>query len=193
MPRHNGLEAWRRIAEPINEDKILILKDLLPAVTNPRPATSLDDLSTALEAWDTNLRLFSAAGGVPPSSEQKRLSFVAMLPPDVSAHVTMHLELPQYATYGALKAFALKYVKVMQGISAARKRTRPAHVVEEVCEGEPEDSAAEEDDLRQRLNETEDPAEQIEILAFMRARGTCRAWSGRPLSTSSRWPWPRSS
>ena len=80
VPRHNGLEAWRRIAEPINEDKILILKDLLPAVTNPRPATSLDDLSTALEAWDTNLRLFSAAGGVPPSSEQKRLSFVAMSP-----------------------------------------------------------------------------------------------------------------
>ena len=46
-----------------------------------------------------------------------------MLPPDVSAHVTMHMELPQYATYGALKAFALKYVKVMQGISATRKRT----------------------------------------------------------------------
>ena len=38
VPRHNGLEAWRRIAEPINEDKILILKDFLPAVTNPRPA-----------------------------------------------------------------------------------------------------------------------------------------------------------
>ncbi len=142
VPRHNGLEVWRRIAEPINADKILILKDLLPAVTNPRPAASLDDLTVALEAWDTNLRLFSAAGGVPPSSEQKRLSFVAMLPPDVSAHVTMHRELPQYATYSALKGFALKYVKVMQGISAARKRTRPAHVVEELWEGETEEGSA---------------------------------------------------
>ena len=73
----------------------------------------------------------------------------------------MHLELPQYSTYGALKAFALKYVKVMQGISAARKRTRPAHVVEEIWEGETEDSAAEEEDLPQRLNESDDPAEQI--------------------------------
>ena len=97
-----------------------------------------------------------------------------MLPPDVSAHVTMHMELPQYGTYGALKAFALKYVKVMQGISAARKRTRPAHVVEErleqreLWEGETEESsAAEEEDLRQRLNESDDPAEQIEILAVM--------------------------
>ena len=89
-----------------------------------------------------------------------------------------HLELPQYSTYSALKAFALKYVKVMQGISAARKRTRPAHVVEEIWEGETEDSAAEEDDLRQRLNETEDPAEQIEILAFMRARGMSPAGRG---------------
>ena len=79
VPRHNGLEVWRRIAEPINEDKILILKDLLPAVTNPRPATSLDDLTVALEAWDTNLRLFSAAGGTVPSADQKRLSFRTQL------------------------------------------------------------------------------------------------------------------
>ena len=86
----------------------------------------------------------------------------------------MHMELPQYATYSSLKTFALKYVKVMQGISAARKRTRPAHVVEEREFGEAEvyeGSAAEEDELRQRLNDTEDVAEQIEILAFMRARG----------------------
>jgi hypothetical protein len=151
VPRHNGLEAWRRIAEPINEDKILILKDLLPAVTNPRPATSLDELSVALEAWDTNLRLFSAAGGALPGPDQKRLSFIAMMPPDVSAHVSMHMELPQYATYSSLKTFALKYVKVMQGISAARRRTRPARVVEEREFGEAEvyeGSAAEEDELR---------------------------------------------
>ena len=74
VPRHNGLEAWRRIAEPINEDKILILKDFLPAVTNPRPATSLDDLSVPLEAWDANLRLIASAGGVIPSRDQTRLS-----------------------------------------------------------------------------------------------------------------------
>ena len=40
-PRHNGFEAWRRVAEPINDDKIIILRELLPAVTNPSPAKSV--------------------------------------------------------------------------------------------------------------------------------------------------------
>ena len=63
VQRHNGLEAWRRIAEPINEDKILILQDLLPAVTNPRAASDMAGYAQALEDWETNLRLFTAAGG----------------------------------------------------------------------------------------------------------------------------------
>ena len=54
-PRHNGVEAWRRVAEPINDDKIIILRELLRAVTNLRPAKSIDSLSVALEAWNTNL------------------------------------------------------------------------------------------------------------------------------------------
>ena len=34
VERHNGLEAWRRIAEPVNDDKALVLQDLLAPVTN---------------------------------------------------------------------------------------------------------------------------------------------------------------
>ena len=96
----------------------------------------------------------------------------------------MHMELPQYSTYISLKTFASKYVKVMQGISAARKRTRPAHVVEEAAqrelwEGETlESSAAEEAELSHGLMDSEDPAEQIEILASMRARGFTPAGRG---------------
>ena len=48
MPRHHGLEAWRRIAEPVNEDKALLRKDLLPLVTNPKAATDINDLNAAL-------------------------------------------------------------------------------------------------------------------------------------------------
>ena len=59
VQRH-GLEAWRRIAEPINEDKILILQDLLPAVTNPRAASDIAGYAQALEDWETNLRLFAS-------------------------------------------------------------------------------------------------------------------------------------
>ena len=50
VPTHNGFEAWRRVVEPVIEDKALIRKDLLPLVTNPKPASSMDDLSAALEA-----------------------------------------------------------------------------------------------------------------------------------------------
>ena len=75
------------------------MKDLFLGFTNPRPATSLDDLSVVLEAWDTNLRLFAAAGGVITSPDQKFVFVHCQLPPDISAYVTMHMELPQYSAY----------------------------------------------------------------------------------------------
>ena len=62
-PHHNGFKAWRRVAEPINDDKVLILKEHLPAVTIPSPAKCIEDLTTALDAWDTSLGLFTTAGG----------------------------------------------------------------------------------------------------------------------------------
>ena len=45
VPRHNGFEAWRRMAEPINEDEPMLRQALLPLVTNPRHATSVDDVT----------------------------------------------------------------------------------------------------------------------------------------------------
>ena len=49
VARHNGFEVWRRVVEPVNEDKALLRKDLLPLVTSPKAASSMDDLTTALE------------------------------------------------------------------------------------------------------------------------------------------------
>ena len=42
VQRHNGLEAWRKLAEPINEDKMMAQKELLASVTNPRPANWME-------------------------------------------------------------------------------------------------------------------------------------------------------
>ena len=66
VDRHNGLEAWRRIAEPVNDDKALILQELLAPVTNPRGASTLEGFSSALEFWDTKVHLFKASGGKEP-------------------------------------------------------------------------------------------------------------------------------
>ena len=61
VQRHNGLEAWRRIAEPINEDKTHVRRDLLSIVANPKGATSMDGIEAAVETWNTNIRLFAAS------------------------------------------------------------------------------------------------------------------------------------
>ena len=66
VDRHNGLVAWRRVAEPINDDKALILQELLAPVPNPKGAANLEGLAPALEIGDTNIRLFKAAGDREP-------------------------------------------------------------------------------------------------------------------------------
>ena len=49
VQRHNGIEAWRRLAEPINEDKAMVRRDLLAAVTNPKGASSIEKIELAIE------------------------------------------------------------------------------------------------------------------------------------------------
>ena len=57
VERHNGLEAWRVMAEPIKKDKTLMRKELLTLVDNPAAAKTIDDLDARLRDWSTNLRL----------------------------------------------------------------------------------------------------------------------------------------
>ena len=77
----------------------------------------MDSISTALEYWDTNQRLYKAAGGDEITEAQKRLTFIQMLPRDVCAYVTMHIDLPEYTKFAHLKKFALKYVKVISSLN----------------------------------------------------------------------------
>ena len=58
VPRHNGLEVWRRVATPINEDKAMVRRQLLSIVTNPKPASGIEGIESAIEDWDTNSRLY---------------------------------------------------------------------------------------------------------------------------------------
>ena len=61
VPRHNGLEAWRQLSEPVIEDKELLQKDLLPVVTNPKGASNMEGVVQAVLDWDTNIRLCKKA------------------------------------------------------------------------------------------------------------------------------------
>ena len=84
VARHNGVEASRQIAMPINEDQILILQELLPLITNPKPAHDIHHYDDAVRDWNTNLRLFKEAGGQRPAGDAERLPFTKLLPPDVA-------------------------------------------------------------------------------------------------------------
>ena len=75
-------------------------------MTNPRGASNLEGFASALEVWDTNIRLSKAAGGQEPEGDAKRIAFVKLLPPDVRAHVTLHQDMPMYQGFTELKRFA---------------------------------------------------------------------------------------
>ena len=81
VPRLNGLEAWRRIAEPVNDDKLLLQKELLTRVTNPKLAASSEGIEKAFQDWDTSIRLFSKAGGTEPDDALRRMTLL-QTPPD---------------------------------------------------------------------------------------------------------------
>ena len=132
VPRHNGLEAWRQLAEPIIEDKELLQKDLLVSVTNPKGASNMEGVEQAVLDWDTNIRLFKKAGGIEPSDYHKRITFIRMLPVEVGVYVSMHWELAEYNTYTKLKAFVFKYIKTLRNLR--RPTARAAHLVESAAE-----------------------------------------------------------
>ena len=81
-----------------------------------------------MQDWDANIRLFLKAGGSPPPDSQKRITFIRMLPVEVGAYVSMHWELPEYASFSALKKFAFKYVKVLRNLK--KSSARPAHLID---------------------------------------------------------------
>ena len=98
------------MAEPINEDKSLMRKDLLPLVNNPKCASNVEDVEAKLEDWNTNIRLMVENGGEMPSDETRRMAFVEMLPPDLMSHVMMNIDLPGFETFNKVKKYTLRYI-----------------------------------------------------------------------------------
>ena len=96
---------------------------------HPKSAQNMDKVEEAITDWDTNIRLFMKAGGNKLDDSTRRLALTEMLPIDIASYITMHLELPEYATYESLKRFVLKYVKVQRNLRRAGHK--PAHILDE--------------------------------------------------------------
>ena len=98
VPRQDGFEAWRKLAGPINEDKMLIRKDLLWSFNQSRHCASVGDSEGALAQWATDRSLFSDAGGVLPALDLERLALIEMLPADMNTYITMRIDLLVYTS-----------------------------------------------------------------------------------------------
>ena len=98
--------------------------------------------------------MFLEADGSEPSDEQKRLTFIQMLPGDIATYVSMHMELEEYRTFTSLKRFALKYVKVVQNL---KRKPAPTHALyDRVME---QQSRAYDQDEQQQLEEQQQQEE----------------------------------
>ena len=69
VERHTGLQAWRVFAEPINEDKAIMRKHLLPLVNNPIAGKALNEVEDRLRDWNTNcilivMYVFNSGGSI---------------------------------------------------------------------------------------------------------------------------------
>ena len=89
-------------------------------------AASVEGLEKALEDLEITHRLFTEADGKLPEPDIIRLSFVGMLPHEVSTYVSLHLDMQEYKSLGKLNKFVLKYAKPLM----SRKSRRPVYLVE---------------------------------------------------------------
>ena len=168
VERHNGLEAWRVMSEPINEEKSLARKDLLPLINNPKGAATIDDLEPKLLEWNTNIRKMIENGGNAPDDATRRAAFLEMLPAELNTHATMKLDEPEFATFGQVKAWATKYVKVLQ---KQKRRTKGGlHVVDRGADERGQDEEEEWHSAEEgQMNDDDDwAAQQAEVLATLR-------------------------
>ena len=89
----------------------------------PKGGFWLAGFAEALKLWETNIRLFTAAGGKAPEGDAQRIAFIKLLPPSVAAHVTLYSD--GFPDYAPLKRFALRYIKINMGLEAQRASSRP--------------------------------------------------------------------
>ena len=89
----------------------------------------MEKVEDAVRDWRTTLRLFKKAGGDEPSDYHKRVTLIRMLPMEISTHVTLHWELPDYNSYEKLEKYVFHYIKTITNLKKTSTSIRAAHLV----------------------------------------------------------------
>ncbi len=76
----NGLEVWRRITEDFTKKTEAEQLNLEDAVVSPAVVTKPQDVSAALERWDTAYKAYTDAGGEPLTEKKKMGAILRLLP-----------------------------------------------------------------------------------------------------------------
>ena len=145
--------------------------------------------------------LLKEVGGTCPTGDAPRLAFTKLLPPDVAAHVTLHMDFPQCQRFEELRTFTDKYVKVMTALDRQRKGVRsqaPVRLIDNLnSDGEFDGLAiddAESDDNSDFVYpaigglDVEQRVCSVSLYECERLHSS-RAWRRRPVSTTAWRTW----
>ena len=137
----NGLDAWRRIVDPLGPRSEERLFKMHKDIISPKVSQSLTTILHDLEDWESDLKEYYRCGGDILAERTKMMTVRGMLPGDTPSSV--HLALRGVSNYEAFKRelrITLQFLNDHGGMNA---RGRSAHVIREEqaaaseSEGEP--------------------------------------------------------
>ena len=80
VPISNGLDAWRRIMNKVNDKSPARKDELLTLINSPGKATKCEDVDKLFESWDTNTRIYRELGGEEVSNDSKKHIMKKIIP-----------------------------------------------------------------------------------------------------------------
>ena len=128
-PAGNGLDAWRRIVDPLGPRREERLFKMHKDIINPSPSQSLSAILHDIEDWENDLKEYYRCGGDVLAERTKMMTVRGMLPADTPSSV--HLALRGVGNYEAFKRELRITLQFLSDHGGTHARGRSAHVLHE--------------------------------------------------------------
>ena len=165
----NGAELWRQLVQPTNSKSLIRRNFLGDKCRGPKSAPSFGGVMPYVRAYEQDVAVYYAAGGVKFSDEDRRGQLMKILPSSLSMEMSMTADdKPSYAALREWMTLKATFIQERGGkeahLAEAELHDPPAPEYEQWHEEEPEQTG--EDDATAFWLETE--ATDEEALAFVR-------------------------
>ena len=128
-PAGNGLDAWRRIVDPLSPRSEERLFKMHKDIINPPMSKSVSTILHDIEDWENDLKEYYRCGGDPLAERTKMMTVRGMLPADTPSSV--HLALRGISEYEHFKRELRVTLQFLSDHGGAHSRGRQAQVVHE--------------------------------------------------------------